>query len=104
MVEVDIFVVVVGISCFACGLLHVSFLLGLLFDPEDGRNLFLRNVGLLLPDYTAVYPRKWNFSEVFHLTYTFTSSGRMQRRAVGDVGLKRNVFCTTYCIFGIGMT
>jgi hypothetical protein len=28
-------------------LLHVCFLLGLLFDPEDGENVFLRHIGLL---------------------------------------------------------
>jgi hypothetical protein len=29
----------------ACCLLHAYFLLGLSFDPEDGGDLFLRNVG-----------------------------------------------------------
>jgi hypothetical protein len=29
---------------YACCLLHVAFLLGLLFNPEDG-DMFLRNVG-----------------------------------------------------------
>jgi hypothetical protein len=28
--------------------------LGLLFDLEDGGDMFLRNV-----DYTALYPRRW---------------------------------------------
>jgi hypothetical protein len=32
-------------------------LLGLLFDPEDGDSMFFRNVGKLMPDYTASYPR-----------------------------------------------
>jgi hypothetical protein len=32
--------------------------LGLLFIPEDGGNMFLRNAGWLSPDYTALYPRR----------------------------------------------
>jgi hypothetical protein len=33
----------------------IGFLLGLLFYPEDGGNMFLRNVGSLSPDYTALF-------------------------------------------------
>jgi hypothetical protein len=29
----------------ACCLLHSGFLLGFIFDPEDGGDMFLRNVG-----------------------------------------------------------
>jgi hypothetical protein len=35
-------------------MLHAGFLLGLLFDPEDGGNTFLKNAGSLSPDYTAL--------------------------------------------------
>jgi hypothetical protein len=38
-------------------LLHAGFLLGLLFDPEDEGDMFVRNIGCLSPRYTAVYPR-----------------------------------------------
>jgi hypothetical protein len=31
---------------------------GLLFDPEDGGNTFVRNVGKLLPDYITSHPRR----------------------------------------------
>jgi hypothetical protein len=43
-------------------MLHVGFLLGLLFDPENGGVMFLQNVGLLSLDYTALYPRRHNSS------------------------------------------
>jgi hypothetical protein len=36
---------------------HTGILLGL-FDPEDGGDMFLRNVGSLSTDYRALYPRK----------------------------------------------
>jgi hypothetical protein len=31
----------------------------LFFDPEDGGDTFLRNVGCYSTDYTASYPRRW---------------------------------------------
>jgi hypothetical protein len=40
-------------TCF-----HTGFLLDLLFDREDGGDMFLRNVGLIPTDYTALYPRR----------------------------------------------
>jgi hypothetical protein len=43
-------------TCF-----HAGFLLGL-FDPEDGGDMFLRNVGRLSTDYTALSPRRQYFS------------------------------------------
>jgi hypothetical protein len=35
-----------------------GFLLGLLFVTEDEGDVFLGHLGLLSPDYTALYPRK----------------------------------------------
>jgi hypothetical protein len=40
-------------TCF-----HAVILLGLFFDTEDGDDMFLRNVGWLLTDYTALCPRR----------------------------------------------
>jgi hypothetical protein len=34
-----------------------DFLLSL-FDPEEGSDIFIRNVSLLSTDYTALYPRR----------------------------------------------
>jgi hypothetical protein len=33
-------------------------LLGLFFDPEDGSDMFLRNVGWLSTDYKTLHPRR----------------------------------------------
>jgi hypothetical protein len=45
-------------TCF-----HAGFLLGISFDNENGGDIFLRNVGRLPADYTALYPRRWNSSQ-----------------------------------------
>jgi hypothetical protein len=37
-------------------MLDASFLIGLLINPEDGNEMFLRIVSWLLWDYTALYP------------------------------------------------
>jgi hypothetical protein len=42
----------------ACCELRVGFLLGLLFNPEDG-DMFLRNIGFLLTDTMALYLRRY---------------------------------------------
>jgi hypothetical protein len=39
----------------ACYLLHVGILIGLFIDPEDGGDIFLRNVGRFSTNYTALY-------------------------------------------------
>jgi hypothetical protein len=44
-----------------CCLLHAGFLFGLLLDPEDGANIFLRNVNCLSVYYIALYPRRQSF-------------------------------------------
>jgi hypothetical protein len=38
------------------------FLVRLIFDPEDGDDTFLQNVGSCTY-YTALYPRRWHFSK-----------------------------------------
>jgi hypothetical protein len=42
----------------ACHLITFWFLLNYFFDPEDGGDMFLRNVGCNSTDYTASYPRR----------------------------------------------
>jgi hypothetical protein len=47
----------------ACYLIPAGFLLGLLFDSEDGGEIILRNVGCFSTDYTASYPRRQKSSQ-----------------------------------------
>jgi hypothetical protein len=44
-------------------LLHASLLPGLLFNPEDGGDIFLSNLCRLSMDYMALYPRTQNSSK-----------------------------------------
>jgi hypothetical protein len=57
-------------------LLHGGFLLGLLFNPEDGDDIFLQNVDLLSMDYMVLHIRCENSSFqflVFKLLQYFTN-------------------------------
>lgn len=40
------------------------------FDPEDGANMFIRNILKFLPDYTTLHPRRYcsslTFSEIVY--------------------------------------
>jgi hypothetical protein len=40
--------------------IHIGFLIGLFFYPEDGGDMFLRIVVWLSMDYTAFCPRRYN--------------------------------------------
>jgi hypothetical protein len=46
---------ILKIICLDDCLLHADFLLGLVFNPEKGSDMFLRNVGWLSMYYTAFY-------------------------------------------------
>jgi hypothetical protein len=57
-------------------MLHPGFLLGLFFDPEEGSDIFLRNVGRLSTDYTALYP----VTEIFLTTALRNSKSYKERK------------------------
>jgi hypothetical protein len=42
----------------ACCLLQVGFLFGILFNPADRGNMVLWKIDWLLPEYSAIYPRR----------------------------------------------
>jgi hypothetical protein len=44
----------------ACYLSNTGFFSGLFFDPEDGGEIFLRNVSWISTDYTTLYPGRKN--------------------------------------------
>jgi hypothetical protein len=52
-----------AVSKYRTAEIAISFwFLGLFFDPEDGGDMYLRNVGPLSADYIALYPRRQNSS------------------------------------------
>jgi hypothetical protein len=56
---------------------HVGFLLGLFLDHEDESDKFLRSVGCISTDYTALYPVRyvpWHFCYLHKRTKTFIIS------------------------------
>jgi hypothetical protein len=46
---------------------HADFLLCLVFNPEDGGNIFLRNARWLSPDYMAFCHRRYNYFILYGL-------------------------------------
>jgi hypothetical protein len=65
-------------TCF-----HAGFSLNLLFDPEDGGDMFLRNISWLSTDHTGLYPRRWysstsiiipSFVRFYYTLYVFLIS------------------------------
>jgi hypothetical protein len=43
---------------YGCWLLLAAFFLDLFFNPEDGNDVFLRNVYRLLTNFKASHPRR----------------------------------------------
>jgi hypothetical protein len=66
--------------CSACCLLHAGFLLDLLFDPEDGGDMLLRNVGLCSRTQNSSHFLLWPYRPVLSTDSRFPGSGnRLQR-------------------------
>jgi hypothetical protein len=55
----------------ACYLLHASFLICLLFDPEDGDDMFLQNTGWLSVDYSVISQNTGNQSCFLYISCVF---------------------------------
>jgi hypothetical protein len=84
-----------GVAFVYC-LLHADFLLRLLFGHEDGFCVFFRNVSLLSPHYTVVYPRNENslFTCCWHSSF---SDPRGTSATSSAIALPWNELC--YLIF-----
>jgi hypothetical protein len=72
----NVFIDALLANCF-----HVRFLLGLFFEPEDGGDIFLRDVGSYSAEYTALYPRR---SELF-IFISFIDPHSFSETYVGSV-------------------
>jgi hypothetical protein len=59
-----------SITAKACCWLHTGFLPGLLFNPDDGSDIFLWSAGSLSTDHIALYPRKRTSSLFMFEKYT----------------------------------
>lgn len=58
VVPFGIMKIAIFLNVRACGeVAPAVFLLGLLFDPDDGDNMLLRNIGKVQPDCMASYLR-----------------------------------------------
>jgi hypothetical protein len=42
--------------------LHAGLLFGVFYDLEDGGDIFIRNLGWISAEYTALYPRRYNLA------------------------------------------
>jgi hypothetical protein len=65
-------------TCF-----HAGFLLGLFFDPADGGDMFLRNVGWHSTDYKALYIPEYGTLQDYATSHRTSGPGfdsRMGRR------------------------
>jgi hypothetical protein len=58
---------------------HARSLLGLFFDPEEGGDMFLRNIGLLPTSYMALYRRRQNSSFAVHHIFRCCKSPHRRR-------------------------
>jgi hypothetical protein len=83
-------------SSSACGLLLAGCSLLLLFDPEDGISTLLQNVGELLSDYVASYPRGQYSAINFMFCLWIVSAAVWFIIATGDPG-DRKIVCGFEC-------
>jgi hypothetical protein len=71
-------------SCNSCRIwgchLLTRWFAELFFDPEDGGNTILRNVGCNSTDYTASYPRRW-YSSCNSCLQFWNARTRVQEKA-----------------------
>jgi hypothetical protein len=57
----------------------LALLLGLFFDPEDGGNMFLQNVGWLSMDYTGIASQKAEPHILYNIPFNHETAYRKQQ-------------------------
>jgi hypothetical protein len=76
-------------TCF-----HAGFLLGLFFDHNNEGDIFLRNVGWLSTDYTALYPRRCTLRSYFSI-FNFLTYRKISMRWITKLE-RRNLHFTIF--------
>jgi hypothetical protein len=67
-----------NVQSSAFRLFLADFLLDLLFYTEDGGNIFAENVSKLVPDYTALHPRRYLRENLRYSIFIIESYARMR--------------------------
>jgi hypothetical protein len=61
-----------GTCAISCYLLHAGFLLEWFYNPEDGGDIFFRNISSLSTDDAMLYPRSLNYICQFSHDFLFS--------------------------------
>jgi hypothetical protein len=80
--------------------LHTAFLIGLFLHPEDEGDLLLRNVGSISTNYTALYAREQNSSNVNFLPdfSTLRREGKQEEYRVMEYSLLEYLLFSVHII------
>jgi hypothetical protein len=75
---------------------NFTFTFPVFVDPEDGGNMFLRNVDLFPAGYTATYPRGKNYITTAVRTSRVALCRKESKYTIGNKGGGRNFDCAYF--------